>query len=368
MQETNFLEFIPVIKRSKETSLATQNVYNCVAAGHRDRLGDMPDSLIHHILSYMETRDAVRTCALSKRWRYVWTSVPFLHFSSRSFTRLVDFKKFVLWVLSHRDNSNVKVLIYNRFGVDYATDQYLLYKVIEYAASHGVEEIRINLRAKTTGCPPIAIPLPLFTCQSLKKLELKQCHPTNVLSLLRFKSLDMLHLDHFPMFPTAADFSNPFASLAELFGFTTLTTLHLNDFTLCFTGMERLDPFANCVNLKNLHLSEMCFKSDLSPKDFVISAPQLCNLSLVFNRFRCKILVASPQLLNFTYLYTTPSAFFEFSLPSLDGFAIDIHELAGRMENYLWKPKEKNFYGLVNMLREHQKAEAVKLSFGTVAV
>lgn len=368
MPKTSLQESGSVMKRSKKTTLISQHVYNCVATGHQDRLGDMPDCLIHHILSFMETRDAIRTCVLSKRWRYIWTSIPCLYFNSKSFTRLVDFKKFVLWVLSHRDNSHVKVLIYYRFGVDYATDQYLLNKVIEYAALHGVEEIRINLRAKTSGCPPIEIPLPLFTCQSLKRLELKDCQPTNVSSPFGCKSLDILHLEHFSMFPTAADFSNPFASLAELFGFTTLTALHLNSFALCYTGMERLDPFANCVNLKILQLSEMSFKSDLSPKDFVISAPQLSNLSLICNRFRCKIVVTSPQLLNFSYLYSTPCAFFEFSLPSLDGLIIDVHELHEPLEKSHRNKREETLHGLINMLRGHHKAEAVKLSFCTVAV
>jgi hypothetical protein len=354
--------------KSKKTTLATQNVYDCVATGLEDRLGDMPDCILHHILSFMETRDAIRTCALSKRWRYIWTSIPCLYFNSKSFTRLVDFKKFVLWVLSHRDNSHVKVLIYYRFGVDYATDQYLFNKVIEYAALHGVEEIRINLRAKTSGCPPIEIPLPLFTCQSLKRLELKDCHPTNISSPFGCKSLDTLHLEHFSMFPTAADFSNPFASLSELFGFTTLTALHLNNFALCYTGMDCLDPFAKCVNLKILQLSEMSFKSDLSPKDFVISAPKLSNLSLICNRFRCKIVVASPKLLSFTYLYSTPCAFFEYSLPSLDGLIIDIHELPEPVEKSHRNKREETLHGLINMLRGHHKAEAVKLSFCTVAV
>ncbi|XP_061370313.1 putative FBD-associated F-box protein At5g22720 [Gastrolobium bilobum] len=368
MQKADFLESGPVLKKSKNTILASQNVDNCEVAECQDRLGEMPDCVIHHILSFMETKDAIRTCVLSKRWRYLWTSIPCLNFSSKSFTRLVDFKKFVLWVLSHRDSSQIKVLIYHRFGVDYATDQNLLNKVIEYAASHGVEEIRINLRAKSSGSPPVEIPLALFTCQSLKRLELKDCHPTNASSPLGCKSLDMLHLEQFSMYPAAADFSNPFSSLSELFGFTMLTTLHLNSFTLCYTGIDCLDPFTNCVNLKNLHLSEMSFESDLNPKDFVISAPQLSNLTLMCNRFKCKIVVAAPQLTNFSYLYSTPCAFFEFSIPSLDGLIIDIHEPHDRLEKPHREKRVETLHGLINVLRGRHNAEAVKLSFCTVEV
>ncbi|MED6173461.1 hypothetical protein PIB30_059703 [Stylosanthes scabra] len=368
MPEAEFQESGPALKKAKRTILVAENVDSYEVAEGQDRLGDLPDCLIHHILSFMETKDAIRTCVLSKRWRYIWTSVPCLNFSSKSFNRLVDFKKFVLWVLSHRDASQVKVLIYYRFGVDYATDQYLLNKVVEYATYHGVEEIRINLRAKSSGSPPVEIPLPLFTCQSLKRLELKDCNPTNVWSPIGCKSLETLHLEHFSMYPAAADFTNPFSSLAELFGFTTLTTLHLNSFTLCYTGIDCLNPFANCVNLKNLHLGEMSFKSDLNPKDFVISAPKLKNLSLMCNRFKCKIVVAAPTLTNFSYLYSTSCAFFEFSLPSLDGLVIDIHEPRDQLEKSIRRKREETLHGLISMIRGQCKSEAVKLSFCTVAV
>ncbi|XP_057772064.1 F-box protein At5g03100-like [Salvia miltiorrhiza] len=48
--------------------------------GVRDRLSALPDSLILEILSLLETRYAVRTTFLSKRWRDLWTTVPRLKF------------------------------------------------------------------------------------------------------------------------------------------------------------------------------------------------------------------------------------------------------------------------------------------------
>ncbi|KAI4329145.1 hypothetical protein L6164_021441 [Bauhinia variegata] len=357
-----------ISKKLKKTVLASQNVETCEAAESQDLLGDLPDFLLHHILSFMETKVAIRTCVLSKRWRYLWTSVPCLNFNSRSFTRLTDFKRFVLWVLSHRDSAHVKALTYSRFGVDYATDQSLLTKVIEYAVSHGAEEIRINLRAKSFGSPPIEIPFSIFTCQSLKVLEIKDCCYTNASTSFCFKSLENLYLDNFRLHSAASDSSNPFASYAEFFGFTTLTTLHLNRITLACTGTDRVDPFANCVNLKNLHLSGICFKSDLNPEDFVISAPRLNKLTMICNRFKCKLVVSAPQLTNFSYLYSTSCAFFEFNLPSLHDLVIDIHELHGQVEKSQEKQKEEALLGFINMLRGHHRAEAVKLSFSTVKV
>jgi hypothetical protein len=46
----------------------------CIAAD--DRLSDLPDSLIQSILSFLESRQAVRSSVLSRRWRHLWRSVP----------------------------------------------------------------------------------------------------------------------------------------------------------------------------------------------------------------------------------------------------------------------------------------------------
>ncbi|PON70274.1 F-box domain containing protein [Parasponia andersonii] len=45
-----------------------------------DQISKLPDPLIHHILSFVPTLDAVRMSILSRRWRRVWCSIPALHF------------------------------------------------------------------------------------------------------------------------------------------------------------------------------------------------------------------------------------------------------------------------------------------------
>ncbi|XP_065871243.1 putative F-box/LRR-repeat protein At3g18150 [Euphorbia lathyris] len=51
-----------------------------------DRISDLPDSMIHHILSFLpSTREAIQTGILSKRWRNQWTCVPVLIFDSPSY-------------------------------------------------------------------------------------------------------------------------------------------------------------------------------------------------------------------------------------------------------------------------------------------
>uniref|UniRef100_A0A0D9W5X8 F-box domain-containing protein n=1 Tax=Leersia perrieri TaxID=77586 RepID=A0A0D9W5X8_9ORYZ len=50
-----------------------------------DRLSDLPDCLLHEILARIGSRQAVRTSALSRRWRHVWRAVPRVDLDQRDF-------------------------------------------------------------------------------------------------------------------------------------------------------------------------------------------------------------------------------------------------------------------------------------------
>uniref|UniRef100_A0A0E0BGI5 F-box domain-containing protein n=1 Tax=Oryza glumipatula TaxID=40148 RepID=A0A0E0BGI5_9ORYZ len=45
-------------------------------ASGADRISDLPEDVLHHVLSLLPSRDAVRTCVLAQRWRDLWRSVP----------------------------------------------------------------------------------------------------------------------------------------------------------------------------------------------------------------------------------------------------------------------------------------------------
>ncbi|KAM0852860.1 hypothetical protein ACQ4PT_051484 [Festuca glaucescens] len=46
--------------------------------GGEDRIGALPDDLLKYLMSFLLSREAVRTCVLAKRWRTLWKSVPAL--------------------------------------------------------------------------------------------------------------------------------------------------------------------------------------------------------------------------------------------------------------------------------------------------
>ncbi|KAM0907096.1 hypothetical protein ACQ4PT_016348 [Festuca glaucescens] len=50
-----------------------------------DRLSDLPDCLLHCVLSSLRSRQVVQTCLLSRRWRHLWRLVPCLDVDQRDF-------------------------------------------------------------------------------------------------------------------------------------------------------------------------------------------------------------------------------------------------------------------------------------------
>lgn len=86
--------------------------------GSFDNISLLPDCILHHIMSYLPTKDAVATCVLSKRWKHLWTSVPSmdlddspLYYSQFDFCHTDDvtcFMNFVEKVLLLRDTPNMR--------------------------------------------------------------------------------------------------------------------------------------------------------------------------------------------------------------------------------------------------------------------
>ncbi|KAL6658200.1 hypothetical protein ACP70R_003786 [Stipagrostis hirtigluma subsp. patula] len=63
-----------------------------------DRIGELPDDLLHHVLSFLPAEEAVRTCVLARRWRHLWRSAAGLRIGCRHAYRgtcVSDLRKFV---------------------------------------------------------------------------------------------------------------------------------------------------------------------------------------------------------------------------------------------------------------------------------
>lgn len=50
------------------------------AGDMKDMISNMPDAILHYILSLLSTKEAVRTSILSPKWRYSWTQLSVFEF------------------------------------------------------------------------------------------------------------------------------------------------------------------------------------------------------------------------------------------------------------------------------------------------
>ncbi|RZC75581.1 hypothetical protein C5167_051074 [Papaver somniferum] len=177
----------------------------------QDRISSLPDNLIHHILSFIDTKYAVQTSVLSKRWKTTWISLPYLNFtwsgfiegkdnlndsSSRS-EELIRFIDFVYMVFMFRDDSDIQTLkIYLDWNLwtTPTSDEISrsLNRWIIAAVRRHVTELSINIDYNHE----LAYELPhqLLNCESLRKLSIFGGTGTKYANIVLPKSISLPQL------------------------------------------------------------------------------------------------------------------------------------------------------------------------------
>ncbi|KAI3925604.1 hypothetical protein MKW98_001458 [Papaver atlanticum] len=139
----------------------------------KDRISRLPDNLIHHIMSFMDTKYAVQTCVLSKRWIHIWKSLPFLNFNRWSFSNNMkdSFVMFVDMVFIFREEVDIQ-----KFSLEWESSAYDSTVITNvnrwsiHAVKHNVQELSILIDQLHNTV--YEIPQRLFKCKSLTKLKI----------------------------------------------------------------------------------------------------------------------------------------------------------------------------------------------------
>ncbi|KAL6207350.1 hypothetical protein ACLB2K_018308 [Fragaria x ananassa] len=131
-----------------------------------DKISQLPDALLSHMLSFLLTKDAVRTSILSKRWKNIWASVPSLDFGTEYMSG-AGFVSFVDRVLYYRDSLDIQRfrLHFECFPIDTSS----IDRWIRTATSHNLVELDLCLNF--SGVVKFEVPESVFECKTLDLLE-----------------------------------------------------------------------------------------------------------------------------------------------------------------------------------------------------
>ncbi|RHN53154.1 putative F-box domain, leucine-rich repeat domain, L domain-containing protein [Medicago truncatula] len=204
-----------------------------------DRISELPDHVLLHIIEFMNIRQSVRTCVLSKRWKNVWKSLTNLKLHHTKKARADIFNKFVSQILSGRDGSlPLHSLEYVHDDAVYYCPKTTLLDIMELAASHNVQQVTIKV--ERWNIKDLELPTSIFNSQSMTflKLDFRYTCPYGLGK----------------MFPKSLNLP-------------ALKTLHLTD--LIFTTSDNdngcIEPFSTCNMLSNLFIVGW-FLQDDAPK------------------------------------------------------------------------------------------------------
>ncbi|KAL7087685.1 hypothetical protein ACP275_13G083300 [Erythranthe tilingii] len=155
-----------------------------------DRLSDLPDSILCHILSFLPTKISVRTTILARRWRYLWSFVPNLDFEFPDKSAAID-RVLLLHKLQKIDTF--------RITEGYGYNDCQIETWIRFAVERNVKNLDLHF-CYEGWVPPS--PKCLLTCKTLVDLRLTNCTVFPVTGAVCLPSLKILYLQFYHAYET----------------------------------------------------------------------------------------------------------------------------------------------------------------------
>ncbi|XP_057746349.1 FBD-associated F-box protein At5g60610-like [Arachis stenosperma] len=191
-----------------------------------DRITDLPDSLIGHILSFLPTKTAVSTSLFSRRWRYLWQHLQDFNFQldedededqgegegEQYHWSFMHFSAFVNGVLAQRRIRDIRKfrLLSSYAGEGSFHDRSLNYWLLA-AIGPQLQDLDLSLYAldpyNFMWFPSSSVLRGIFTCNSLISLTLDGLIGLKNISSVHLPSLKTMRLSIRGEFPTDKIFS-----------------------------------------------------------------------------------------------------------------------------------------------------------------
>ncbi|PIA34082.1 hypothetical protein AQUCO_03900173v1 [Aquilegia coerulea] len=265
-----------------------------------DKISDLPESLLHLILSFLDMKQVVQTSCLSTKWRNIWKSVPVLnldYYFQMNTSDIGDpshvekFMDTMDHILFLRDDSTIQKLTISRFfHSDLArVDAWLL-----FAIKQQVKEIQLRIN-----------PTYKHYCHQLPNVLF-----TSVIEVFKLS----IFCSRF-----SVQLPNSMCSATQL------RVLKLENIVLP-KGDPGGELVLSCPILEDIFLNHCCHH-DL--KILRICAPQLNNLVIYnYHAVSCKIMICTPNLTSLKLIFSCYKDYFIENLSSLVTANIEVSRLS----------------------------------------
>lgn len=144
-----------------------------------DRLSNLPDEVVHHILSFLPFRDLTRVGTVSKRCNELYLSIPFLNFDAILFPSCNQMRGELLNSLerffSHRGKSKIQcfgirwLFLDRNITGEFIDEHYQVITWIHNAIRCKVEELDLDFTGR--GTTILALSSCIYVCPSLRSLS-----------------------------------------------------------------------------------------------------------------------------------------------------------------------------------------------------
>ncbi|KAL6658137.1 hypothetical protein ACP70R_003723 [Stipagrostis hirtigluma subsp. patula] len=316
------------------------------------RIGALPDELLHHVLSFLPARDAVRTCVLARRWIDLWKSALGLRIVAADGKGPAPFHKvreFVDHLLLLRGCSPLETFELGLSGA--AIDMVHLRLWVRYAVLRNVQVLRLRFLESTLARPwpdgPALVSdhltrlelcglmfddefLNFWRCPSLRYLQIDSCNFVNA------KIISSWSLKHLTI--TQSHFSLSFRTRIHA---PNLVLLELQFSTGRTPVLQRMPHLARAtVIIRSISCADCCSNSDYGDCDDencegCILKDKHCVLLQGLSQAKALALTAVPKMFIFRRDSKQCPTFrrLKIFVINLDWLVPDVHALACILEH-----------------------------------